>query len=165
MINALTFRLLSKPSSESIKLEVQHIQICIEINHTTISSLHKLIDKWLIQSVQNSCNSLDASKPVFKIDFFSFILIASLKRRIFQFLWQPIIFVFICTKFIWDVLRSCTSSTVLSKNSDGVNLIILNICWCWTPLHSLSRMLLILSLSFQACSTFLLNNILSVFPK
>ena len=126
MINAFTFRLLSKPSSESIKLEVQHIQICIEINHTTISSLHKLIDKWLIQSVQNSCNSLDAFKPVLKIDFFYFDCF--FKKKNISILMTANYFYVICTKFIWDVLRSCTSSTILSKNSDGVNLIILNIC-------------------------------------
>ena len=51
MVNALIFWLLSKPSSESIKLEVQHMQICIEIDYTTISTSHKLIDKWLTQSV------------------------------------------------------------------------------------------------------------------
>ena len=85
MINALIFRLLSKPYSESIKLEVQHMQIFVEIDYITISTLHKLIDKILTQSVQNSCNSLDAFKPVFKIGFFSLVLIASLKRRIFQF--------------------------------------------------------------------------------
>ena len=45
MINALIFRLSSKPSSDSIKLEVQHMQICAEIDYTTISNLHKLIDK------------------------------------------------------------------------------------------------------------------------
>ena len=45
MINALIFRLLSKPYSESIKLEVQHMQICVEIDYITISTLHKLIDK------------------------------------------------------------------------------------------------------------------------
>ena len=56
MINALIFRLPSKPSSESVKLEVQHMRIFIEIDYTTISTLHKLIDKWLTQSVQNSCN-------------------------------------------------------------------------------------------------------------
>ena len=131
MINVLIFRLPSKASSESIKPRIRHVQICIEIDYTTISILHKLIDKWLTQSVQNSCNSLDAFKPVFKIGFFSLVLIASLKRRIFQFLWRSIILVFICTKFIWDVLGSCTSS--LSENSHGVNLAILNICW--TPLH------------------------------
>ena len=136
MINALTFPLLSKPSSESIKLEIQHMQICVEIDHTTISTLHKLIHKWLTQSIQNSCNSLDTFKPVFKIGLFSLILIASLKRRIFQFWWRSIILVFICTKFIRDVRRSCTSSTILSGNSDAVNVVILNI-W-WTPLHSLS---------------------------
>ena len=127
MINALIFRLSSKPSSESIKLEVQHMQICTEIDYTTISNLHKLIDKWLSQSVQSSCNSLDAFKPVFKIGFFTLILIASLKRRIFQFLWRSIILGFICTKSMQDVLRSCTLSTILSENNDGVNLVILNI--------------------------------------
>ena len=45
MINSLKFGLPSKPSSESIKLEVQHMQICIEIDYITISTLHKLIDK------------------------------------------------------------------------------------------------------------------------
>ena len=45
MINALIFRLPSKPSSESVKLEVQHMRIFIEIEYTTISTLHKLIDK------------------------------------------------------------------------------------------------------------------------
>ena len=45
MINALIFPLLSKPSSETIKLEIQHMQICVEIDHTTISTLHKLIHK------------------------------------------------------------------------------------------------------------------------
>ena len=103
------------------------MQICIEIDYTTISTLHKLTDKWLTQSVQSSCNSLGAFKPVFKIGFFSLILIASLKRRIFQFLWRSIIPVFICIKFIRDVLGPCTSSTVLSENSDGVNLAILTI--------------------------------------
>ena len=83
MVNALIFQLSSKPSSKSIKLEVQNMQTCIEIEYTTISTLHKLIDKWLTQSVQSSCNSLDAFKPVFKISFVSLILIASLKRRIF----------------------------------------------------------------------------------
>ena len=83
MINSLKFGLPSKPSSESIKLEVQHMQICIEIDYITISTLHKLIDKWLTQSVQNNCNSIDAFKLLFKISFFSLILIASLKRRIF----------------------------------------------------------------------------------
>ena len=75
MINALILR---PPSSESIQLEVQHMQICIETDYTTISTLHKLIDKWLTQSVQNSCNSLHTFKPVFKI--FSLILITSFKR-------------------------------------------------------------------------------------
>ena len=137
------------------------MQICIEIDYTTISTLHKLIDKWLTESVQNSCNSLDAFKPVFKIDFFSLILIA-LKRRIFQFLWWSIILVLICTEFIRDVLGSCTSSTMLSEKSDRVNLVILNICW--TPLHSLRWMLKTLSLSFQSCSTFPSYKVLSVFP-
>ena len=45
MINSLKFGLPSKASSESIKLEVQHMQICIEIDYITISTLHKLIDK------------------------------------------------------------------------------------------------------------------------
>ena len=45
MVNTLLFRLPSKPTSESIKLEVQHMQVCIEIDYTTISTLHKLIDK------------------------------------------------------------------------------------------------------------------------
>ena len=162
MVNNFIFRLPSKPSSESIKLEVQHMQVCIEIDCTTISTLHKLIDKWLTQWLQNSRNSLDAFKLVFKIGFFPLILIACLKRRIFQFLWRSIILVFKCTKFIRDVLRSCTSSTVLSENSDGVNLVLLNICW--TQLHSLRWMLTTRSLSFQACTTFYSNNVLSVFP-
>ena len=38
-------RLPSKQSSESTKLEVQHMQICIEIDYSTIFPLHKLIDK------------------------------------------------------------------------------------------------------------------------
>ena len=80
-----------------------------------------------------------AFKPVFKMGFFYFILIASLKRRIFQFLWRSIILVFICTKFMRDVLRYCMSSAILSQNSVGVILVILNICW--TLLHSLSWML------------------------
>ena len=46
MINALIFRLPSKPSSHSIKLKVQHMQICIEIDWTTIRTLHKLIDNY-----------------------------------------------------------------------------------------------------------------------
>ena len=125
--NALIFRLPSKSSSECIKLEVQHMQICIGLDYTTISTLHELIDKWLIQSIQNS--SLDTFKPVFEIGFFSLILIASLKRRIFQFSWRSIILVFICTKYIRDVLRSFTSSIILSEKNDGVNLVILNICW------------------------------------
>ena len=160
MINAPLFRLPSKPSSECIKLEVQHMLICIEIHNTTVGTLRKLIDKWLTQSVQNKCNSLDAFKPVFKIGFFSFILIAHLKRRIFQ-LWRSII-VLIWTKFIRDFLRTCTSSTIVSQNGDRVNLVILNI-W-WIPLHSLRWMLTTLSLSFKACSRFLWNNVLSVFP-
>ena len=45
MINALLFRLPSKPSSECIKLEVQHMLICTEIHNTTIGILRKLIDK------------------------------------------------------------------------------------------------------------------------
>ena len=45
MINALIFRLPSKPSSESVKLEVQHMENCIEIDYTTISTLYKLIEK------------------------------------------------------------------------------------------------------------------------
>ena len=126
-------------------LEVQHVQICIEIDYTTISTLHKLIDKWLTQSVQNGCNSLDAFKPVFKIGFLSLILIASLHRRMFQFLWWSIILVFICTKFTRDVLWSCTSSTMLSENSDGVNLamsISVQICTCCTSkFHTLWRWL------------------------
>ena len=88
-------------------------------------------------SVQNCCNSLDAFKPLFKIGLLSLILITSLKRRIFQFLWRSIVLVFVCTKFIRDVLMSCTSSIILSENSDGVNLVILNIC-C-TPLHKNTR--------------------------
>ena len=44
MINPLIFRLPSKPSSESMKLEVQHMQIYIEIDYTTISTLHEFID-------------------------------------------------------------------------------------------------------------------------
>ena len=95
MINPLIFRLPSKPSSESIKLEVQHMQTCTEIDCTTISTLHILSDNWLAQSVQKSCNSLGAFKQGFRIGFFSLILIASLKRRIFQFLWRSIILVFI----------------------------------------------------------------------
>ena len=31
------------PSSESIKLKVQHMLICLEIDYTTISTLQKLI--------------------------------------------------------------------------------------------------------------------------
>ena len=46
MINALIFRLPSKPSSHSIKLKVQDMQICIEIDWTTIRTLHKLIDNY-----------------------------------------------------------------------------------------------------------------------
>ena len=45
MVNALIFRLPSKPSSENIKLEVQHMQICIKIDYTTNCTLHKLIGK------------------------------------------------------------------------------------------------------------------------
>ena len=45
MVNALIFRLPSKPPLESIKLEAQHLQICIEIGYTVISTLHKLTDK------------------------------------------------------------------------------------------------------------------------
>ena len=45
MINAPLFRLPSKPSSECIKLEVQHMLICIEIHNTTVGTLRKLIDK------------------------------------------------------------------------------------------------------------------------
>ena len=90
-------------------------------------------------SVQNSCNSLDAFKPLSKIGLLSLILIASLKRRIFQFLWRSIIIVFVCTKLILDVLMSCTSSIILSENSDGVNLVILNI-YC-TPLHKNTRII------------------------
>ena len=99
------------------------------------------------QSVKNSCNSLDVFKPVLKIGFFSLILITSLKRRTFQFLWQSIILFFICTKFIPDVLGSCTSLPILSENSVGANLAILNICW--TPLHLLWWVLTTLSLSLK----------------
>ena len=130
MINALIFRLPSMLSSECIKLKVRHMLICLEIDYTTISTLqkliflfyqgHKLIDKWLAQSVQNSCTSLDIFKALLKISFFSLTLIASLKRRIFQFLRRSIILVFICTKFIRDVLRSRTSTGILSENGDGV---------------------------------------------
>ena len=45
MLNALIFRLPSKSPLESIKLEVQHMQICMEIVYTTINALHKLTDK------------------------------------------------------------------------------------------------------------------------
>ena len=46
------------------------MQILTEIDYTTTSTLHKLVDKLLIQSVPNSYNYLDAFKPVFKIGFF-----------------------------------------------------------------------------------------------
>ena len=135
------------------------MQICIEIGCTTIGTLHKLIHKLLTRSVQNSCNFLEVLKPVFKIGFFSLILIASLKRRIFQFL--NILNddqLFLCSFALnlygtfLDLVRHQQSSTILSENSDGVNLTILNICR--TPLHSLRWMLTTLSLPFQACSTF-----------
>ena len=95
-----------------------------------------MIDKLLTQSVQKVVIPF---KTVFKIGFFTLTLIAFLKIRLFQFLWQSIFLVFICTKFIRDVLGSCTSSTILSKKSDGANLTILNICW--TSFHSLRWML------------------------
>ena len=103
-------------------------------NLATISTLHKLIHKWLTLSVQGSCNSLDAFKPGLKISLFSLTLVA-VRRRISQFLWRSIIFVFICTKLIWYVLVFCTSSTILSEISDAVNLARLKICW--TPLNLL----------------------------
>ena len=137
------------------------MQICIEINYNYYQ--YKLIDKWLTQSVQNSSNSLDAFKPLFKMSFFSLILIASLKRRIFQFLWRSMILMFLWTKFIRDILGSCTSSAIVSENSDGANLAILNICE--TPLHSLRWVLTTLSLSLLKCSTFLLNKVLWFFPN
>ena len=46
MINALMFRLPSNSSSHSIKLKVEHMQTCIEIDCTTIRTLHKLIDNY-----------------------------------------------------------------------------------------------------------------------
>ena len=46
MINALMFRLPSNSSSHSIKLKVEHMQICIDIDCTAIRTLHKLIDNY-----------------------------------------------------------------------------------------------------------------------
>ena len=40
MINALIFRLPSKRSPESITLELQHMQICVEIDYTTICTFY-----------------------------------------------------------------------------------------------------------------------------
>ena len=96
----LLYFALSQSHPQTVKLKVKHMQICIGIDCTTISTLHKLIDKWLTRSVQNICNSLDAFKP-----------------------WRSIILAFICTKFIPDVLKSCASWLILSKNSVGVNLV------------------------------------------
>ena len=44
--NALIFRPLSKSPSDSVKLKVKHMQICIEIDYTTITTLHKFVDKY-----------------------------------------------------------------------------------------------------------------------
>ena len=85
--------------------------------------------------IYNSCNSFNTFKSVFDVGLISFILIASLNKRTFQFLWRSIIQVFIQTKFTRDDLRSNSSSMILLVRSDGVNLPILNICW--TPIHSL----------------------------
>lgn len=63
---------------------------------------------------------------MFKFGFFSFISNASLKRRIFQILWQSVILAFICTKFIRDDFGSSALLTILSENTDGVNLALLN---------------------------------------
>ena len=53
----LLYFALSQSHPQTVKLRVKHMQICIEIDCTTISTLHKLIDKWLTRSVQNICNS------------------------------------------------------------------------------------------------------------
>ena len=62
MINALIFRLPSNPSTESMKIKVTTYAIRIKLDYNKY--LHNLIDKWLTQSIERICNSLDTFNSV-----------------------------------------------------------------------------------------------------